>query len=343
VPNGLTVGGVNYPSTGPLSNRNKIINGAMVIDQRNAGAAVTLSAGAFAYPVDRFSFYTETLATSTAQRSSVAPQGFANSALYSVTTGATASAGHQNVVQYNAEGADVSSFGWGASGAQEITVSFWVQSSLVGTYGFSVSNSAFDRSYVAEYSVSVADTWEYKTIAIPGDTSGTWLKNNGIGIRLRWDLGSGSNYYATPGAWSAAGDNTTSAQANLIGTSGATWQITGVQLEAGDTATPFEHRSFGQELALCQRYFETNTGGAQQESLTVGSHGVLYHKIPFQVMKRANPTITYANATRNSVGFTPAGVIRGSQYYLGMLQNTAGAAFSSDVVVAYDWSASAEL
>ena len=144
---------------------------------------------------------------------------------------------------------------WGTANARTVTLSFWVRSSLTRTYCVNVRNYATDRSYVATYTINSSNTFEYKTITIAGDTTGTWLTNNGVGMFISWDLGSGSNANTTAGSWVAANKENTSAQANWIGTSGATFYITGVQLERNTTATPFEWIPYTTELQLCQRYY----------------------------------------------------------------------------------------
>jgi hypothetical protein len=242
----------NAYSDGALSNRSRIINGAMVIDQRNAGAAVSANG---AYPTDRWQIGVSG-GTWSVQQSTTAPDNFKNSTAVTVSTGYTKSASHQNNIRQFIEGQNVYDLNYGTSAAQTTTLSFWVRSSLTGTFSGSLINSAYDRSYVFTYSVSSANTWEYKTVTIAGDTSGTWLTTNGVGIRLFFDLGSGSNYETTAGAWTAGELRRVSGAVDVVATTGATFYLTGVQLEIGDTATPFEHpRSYGDELARCQRYF----------------------------------------------------------------------------------------
>jgi hypothetical protein len=246
----------NAYSDGALSNRSKIINGAMTIDQRNAGAAVSANG---AYPTDRWQLGISG-GTWSVQQSSTAPAGFSKSTAITISTGYSKSVSDQNNFRQFVEGQNVYDLGWGASGAQSVTLSFWVRSSLTGTFAGSLINSAYDRSYVFTYSISAADTWEYKTVIIAGDTSGTWLTTNGVGIRLFFDLGSGSNSETTAGAWTAGEYRRVSGAVDVVATTGATFYITGVQLEAGDTATPFEHRSYGAELALCERYYLRQQG-----------------------------------------------------------------------------------
>ena len=240
----------NAYADGALSSRNRIINGAMTIDQRNAGAAVTLGASG-SFPVDRWKSHEDTDGSATAQQVSDAPAGFSNSIKVTVTSTDASLTGLQYFdVRQQIEGYNIADLSFGTAAAKAVTISFWVKSSVTGTYGGGISNGAFNRSYPFTYSISAADTWEYKTITISGDTSGTWTTTNGTGMYLFFNLGSGPDYAGTAGQWNAAGDLAATGTTNLIATNGATFYITGVQLEAGDTATPFEHRSFGQELAL---------------------------------------------------------------------------------------------
>ena len=282
----------NVYDDGALSNRNRIINGAMVIDQRNGGAAVSTNGS---YPTDRWQLGISG-GTWSVQQSSTAPAGFSKSTAVTISTGYSKSVSDQNNFRQFIEGQNVYDLGWGSSDAKTVTLSFWVRSSLTGTFAGSLINSAYDRSYVFTYSISAADTWEYKTVIISGDTSGTWLTTNGVGIRLFFDLGSGSNSETTAGAWTAGEYRRVSGAVDVVATTGATWYITGVQLEVGDTATPFEHRSYGDELARCQRYYEqiefsAYSAVAMGHAYSTSSlHGPFYYN-----EKRVNPTITVNN------------------------------------------------
>ena len=284
----------NVYDDGALSNRNKIINGAMLIDQRNAGAAVSTNGS---YPTDRWQLGISG-GTWSVQQSSTAPAGFSKSTAVTISTGYSKSVSDQNNFRQFIEGQNVYDLGWGSSDAKTVTLSFWVRSSLTGTFAGSLMNSAYDRSYVFTYSISAADTWEYKTVIIAGDTSGTWLTTNGVGIRLFFDLGSGSNSETTAGAWTAGEYRRVSGAVDVVATTGATWYISGVQLEIGDTATPFEHRSYGDELARCQRYYNRivgdviNTGIANGLSQTA-STGTFVMTFPQEM--RVAPSITQAN------------------------------------------------
>jgi len=247
----------NAYSDGALSNRNKIINGAMTIDQRNAGAAITTSGA----PVDRWTVTNSSDAAFSAQQDSVVPAGFTKSLKFTTTTAdASLGASQYAIARQGIEGYNIADLSWGTASAKPITISFWVRSSLTGTFGAAMHNIDFNRSFAFTYSISLANTWEYKSVTIAGDTTGTWNTTNSVGIQLYFGLGVGTDFSVSAGSWAAGGYLSATGAVSVIGTLNATWQITGVQLEAGDTATPFEHRSYGQELALCQRYFQTLGG-----------------------------------------------------------------------------------
>jgi hypothetical protein len=275
---------------------NRIINGDMRIDQRNAGAAVTANSS---YPVDRFRVDEDTDGAFSAQQDSSAPAGFVNSLKLTTTTDdASLSAGQFYRVLQRIEGTNVSDLGWGTANAKTVTLSFWVRSSLTGTFGGALINDAAARSYPFTYSISAADTWEQKSITIPGDTSGTWLTTTGIGIRVNWGLGVGSTYSGTANAWASAFYMSATGAVSVIGTLNATWYVTGVQLEVGSVATPFERRPFGTELALCQRYYFQD--GPYNGSFGAGCHWsttlALYHyRLP--VPMRAAPTFSVSAAS----------------------------------------------
>jgi hypothetical protein len=237
--------------------RNRIINGDMRIDQRNAGASVTPTNTS--YTLDRWSCYLSGGGAYSVQQSSTAPTGFVNSLLVTTTTAdSSIAAGDYYMLTYIIEGTNVSDLAWGSASAKTVTLSFWVRSSLTGTFSGSLENSAGNRSYPFTYTISAANTYEYKTVTIAGDTTGTWLTTTGSGIKLRLSLGMGSTYSGTAGAWAASGYYAASSEtAKVISTLSATFYITGVQLEVGSVATPFERRPYGTELSLCQRYYYT--------------------------------------------------------------------------------------
>jgi hypothetical protein len=254
----LTVNGNAYPSDGVVSGaRNRIINGDMRIDQRNAGASVTVNSSSDFFPVDRFNGVGQLSdGVYTLQRSTTAPTGFVNSIIATVTTAdASIGASQFYFIRQIIEGTNVTDLGWGTANAQTVTLSFWVRSSLTGIFGGVAKNNAQDYSYPFTYAISSANTWEKKTITIPGPTAGTWLTDTSGGIQLAWSLGGGSSTQGPSGSWAAANYRGATGETAVISTNGATFYLTGVQLETGTVATPFERRSFGQELALCQRYY----------------------------------------------------------------------------------------
>jgi hypothetical protein len=290
---------------------NRIINGDMRIDQRNAGASVTLS-GSASFPIDRFVCYTSSGSGNTGIRSTTVPsaQGFSNSLLITVGTGASPSASSYNQIGQIIEGFNVADLGYGSAGAKTVTISFWVRASIAGTYCVAFLNSSAAgtrRSYVAEYTISSTNTFEYKTITIPGDTTGTWNTNNTQGLAIYFDIGSGSDFQTTANTWGNGAYWRTSNQTNLIATSGATWYITGVQLEVGSVATPFERRPYGTELALCQRYYEVLGDTALSlyvESNSTAAPFAVAGNWTFAVQKRAAPTMATSGTftTSNTTG-----------------------------------------
>ena len=265
---------------------NRVINGGMTIDQRNAGASVTVNDAAKFYPVDRF-FALGQFADGvfTVQQSSTAPAGFTKSIIATVTTAdAAIGATQQYYISQRLEGFNTADFAWGTASAVAITLSFWTRSSLTGTFGGALQNDAQDRSYPFTYTISAANTWEQKTINIAGITTGIWETTSNSGIRLYFDIGMGSTYLGTAGAWASADYRGATGQTNIIATNGATFYITGVQLEKGSTATSFDYRPYGTELLLAQRYF------AKLNALTTTTSPAV--SISFPVIMRTSPTNT---------------------------------------------------
>ena len=267
----------------------------MRIDQRNAGASVTVNTtGSIVFPVDRFFGSGMTSAgVFTLQRSTTAPTGFTNSMIATVTTAdSSIAASDLYYVTQLIEGFNVADLGFGSASAKTVTLSFWVRSSVTGTFSGALANSAYNRSYPFTYTISSANTFEYKTITITGDTSGTWLTDNGIGLRVYWNLGSGVDNTGTAGAWTGAGNVGADSTVALISTVNATFYLSGVQLEVGSVATPFERRPYGTELQLCQRYYQMIVG----TSGCPASSTLCDFAIQFPQQMRAAPTCTQAGA-----------------------------------------------
>ena len=269
--------------------RNRIINGDMRIDQRNAGAAVTANG----YFIDRFNVGNSTDGAFSAQQDSSAPTGFVNSLKITTTTAdATLTTTQIFILRQFIEGTNCADLEWGTANAKTITLSFWVRSSLTGTFGGALINSSSDRSYPFTYSISVADTWEQKSITIAGDTTGTWLKDTGVGIRVTFGLGVGPDRSGTAGSWAGANYQSATGAVSVIGTLNATWYITGVQFEVGSVATPFERRPYGTELALCQRYYQVFSPPLHRYfTSTTATGGVSVSTERLPVVMRATPGI----------------------------------------------------
>jgi hypothetical protein len=280
--------------------RNRIINGGMVIDQRNAGAAVTVG-GAQTFYVDRFAGEKANLSTLVANGQQVAdaPAGFRNSLKITVATAEASGASSTFIgADHRIEGFNFADMAFGTASAQTFTLSFWVKSSVAGTYPVSFFNAGVNRAYLATYSISSANTWEYKTIAVAGDSSGTWNTTNGIGLGFQFSLGGGTNSDGTAGSWGGTYKSRTSACVNLNATVNATWQITGVQLEAGIKASEFDRRDYGRELIMCQRYFQKfgGTPAFCSAGLMTSSLARMWYSFP--VVMRATPT-----ASNNFTGY----------------------------------------
>ena len=308
-------------SSGLYGFKNRIINGAMVIDQRNAGGILNPTNAALGYAVDRFLCYNSTAASKfSIQQSSTAPTGFKTSVVVTSSSSYSVASGDQFYFGQLIEGFNTADLGFGASGASTVTLSFWVRSSLTGTFGGSLMNSAYNRSYPFSYTISSANTWEQKTVTVAGDTSGTWIgATNGIGLRVHFGLGVGSTFSGTAGAWAGAEYYSVTGATSVVGTSGATFYITGVQLEKGSTATSFDYRPYGTELALCQRYYwKSLAGTAAAATGGVGSFAnstTLQAMYQYPVPMRASPTfvISGCNIANGVAGASVTSV--GTSYF----------------------------
>jgi hypothetical protein len=247
---GLTVGGSNI-SPQPTF-RNRIINGNMAIHQR--GGTITAASATVYYGLDRFWGFAGTGQFSMEQ-STDAPDNFLNSMKVTVTTtDASMAAGDRYLLSQPIEGLNVLDLDFGSSTAKTVTLSFWVKSSITGTFGAVLINGNATRTYIKEYTISSANTWEKKTITIAGDTTGTWTYTNALWGSVRFCLATGSTYQGTNDSWNAGNYISTSNQVNLMATNSATFYVTGVQLEVGEQASDFENLQYGTQLSLCQRY-----------------------------------------------------------------------------------------
>ena len=329
--NGITLDG-QFNSASSMGFKNRIINGAMVIDQRNAGTSVTINTAASTYTIDRWNAYGQgSDGVFTVQQSSTAPSGFTNSLAVTVTTAdASIGAAQLYTIGHKIEGYNIADLGWGTASAKSVCLSFQVRSSVTGTFSGSLKNSNGTRSYPFTYTISVANTWEQKTVTIAGDTTGTWLTTNGIGLTLTISLGSGSNRLATAGAWAAGNYDGATGAVTLISTNGATFYITGVQLEKGSTATSFDYRPYGTELALCQRYYYRFT-----KSLGLSyTNSTPLDRVQYPVTMRSTPTLDGSNNSY-AVGGGAAGTVA--------VYNQTGAPLTADAAYFYNsasnWSA----
>ena len=319
------VAAANIVAAATFGFRNRIINGDMRIDQRNAGASVSNGTGPTPErPVDRWTLYGTQASKCTGQRNAgsvTLPNGYTNylgitsSSAYSVLT-----SDHFSTYQ-RIEGFNTADLNWGTASAQTITLSFWVRSSLTGTFGGALTNNAFNRSYPFSYTISAANTWELKTITISGDTTGTWATDNSVGIGVYFGLGVGATYSGTAGAWTGSGLFSATGATSVVGTNGATFYITGVQLEAGTVASPFERRDYGRELIMCQRYYEKsfpqntapNNSGTDVGQITFaaawGGSSAGKTPIRFAVVKRATPTLTKYGDASGRYAYLTSGIL----------------------------------
>ena len=312
----ITFGDGSIVASGSQGFKNKIINGHMMIDQRNAGASVTPTSNVFGpdrwtpqlAQSSKFSYRQMESANTSASNyeSSSAPTGFTNSLKITSSSAYTPVTGDYMLIRQHIEGYNVADLDWGLATAKTVTVSFWVKSSLTGSHSFSVYNVDGSRSYPVLYTINTANTWEYKTIVIPGDTSGTWKKDSNIGISIAFSIGSGATYSGPSGAWASAWYPAATGAVPLIGTSSATLYITGVQFEKGTAASTFEFRSYQKELLLCMRYYQdfrnstTQFGATLSNPLLSNADRIAIHAgvIPM----RTTPTVV-AYSTAGTSGF----------------------------------------
>lgn len=290
-------GAVTINNLNNQSFRNRIINGDMRIDQRNNGASVTPTVTSFQtqYIVDRFAYQPTQASKFTFQKnmgSVTPPSGFTNYLGCSVASAYSVTSSDSFVIYQGIEGYNVADLQFGTANALAITLSFWVRSSLTGTFGGSLYNVDGTRSYPFSFVISSANVWEKKTITIAGDTTGTWATGNTAGLYILLSLGAGSDYLGTANAWVGSTRVGVTGQVNVVGTAGATFYITGVQLEVGSVASEFERRPYGTELALCHRYYVryAETGQRLYGGRTEGTtFAIPSWSLPVEM--RANPTV----------------------------------------------------
>lgn len=297
--NNLTVTGGLIPSSSFM--RNRIINGAMVIDQRNAGASVTPATAQ--YLVDRWRYGASQASKFTAQQNAgsiTPPVGFSNYLGLTVASAYSITSTDYFFVDQLIEGFNTADLAWGTANARPVTLSFQVYSSLTGNFGGSIRNGAANRSYPFTYTISSANTWTSISITIPGDTTGTWATNNTASIDLAFGLGCGSTLTGTSGAWASGNYVQPTSTVSVVGSAGATFYITGVQLEVGSVATPFERRMYGTELQLAQRYYwRQSSNGASFSRFGIGlgtSTAIGQIVIQNPVPMRDRPSVVETNA-----------------------------------------------
>jgi hypothetical protein len=279
----------------------------MSVSQRNGTSSVNVSSDS--YSLDRWlNRVSGGGVIANQQSTAVIPTGFAYSAALTVQTAdASIAAGDVYDFEQRIEGFNTSDLGWGTASAQTVTLSFWVRSSITGTYGVGIQAASYTRSYVTTYTVNVSNTWEFKTLTVPGDTSGTQNVSNGLGVGVCFDLGSGSNCNATAGVWGPGGGLwRTSGCVNWIANAGATFYLTGVQLEVGTVATPFERRQYGQELSLCQRYYAQQSASLLNRAYNYGASTFdVWHFVSLPVTMRAIPTVSAVIDINDGSNTTP--------------------------------------
>ena len=289
-----SVTGVSLGAGNATVFKNRIINGDMRIDQRNAGASVTPINGD--YGIDRWKVAMSAASKFSLQQNAgsvTPPTGYINYLGITSASAYSLSASDYFVVRQNIEGLNIADLGWGTANAKTVTLSAWVYSSLTGTFGGALNNSGSSRSYPFTYSISTANTWTNISVTIAGDTSGTWLTTNGVGISVNFSVGTGTTYSGTAGSWSGSNYVSATGATSVVGTSGATFYLTGVQLEVGSSATGFEVVDYTTQLAMCQRYYQV-LGNAVGNEIVIGAYGTtgatVYQTLPCKVTMRTLPT-----------------------------------------------------
>ena len=320
-----------------VAGKNRVINGGTEIDQRYNGNSFTPVDASFY--VDRFCYgATQASKVTTQRQTTVVPNGFTYA--MKVTSSSAYSIVSTDEFEWmtRLEGSTVSDFAWGTSDAKTVTLSFYVYSSLTGTFGGSFNNSAHNRSYAFSYTINTANTWERKTITVAGDTTGTWINDtSGYAIELLFSLGAGSARVGTAGTWGSTFLRGVTGQVNLVGTNAATWYITGIQLELGSVATPFSRAggTIQGELAACQRYYTRTISGGAYALISNAGFGVSSTQaqvlVQFPITMRTVPStsLDYGGALRlvdgtNSISATTLTASNPSNQNIAINVNTAG-------------------
>jgi len=330
--------------------RNIVINGAMQCSQRSTSETAQHTSGYLTLDRFNFNFVNEDELRTTLTQASEGPDGFANSLKVQATTAESAvGANHEFRVIYKVEAQDLQQLKFGTSAAERITVSFYVRSSVAATYGFNLYQNDANKVNGQAYTINSANTWERKTLTFIGNTSDVINDDNGIGMQLNWFLMAGSDYTSgSNSGWEtfATAKHAVGHNANaVVTTTNATWQITGVQLEVGSQATPFEHRSFGEELGLCMRYYEHDDSEGSDNyriSFNKGTTGESYYfAIDYAVTKRAKPTTTVTQAYSDNIVFSVHSGSSGRKH-MGLVSTASG---STDTRALFEctWTADAEL
>ena len=320
---GITFAKDIIPAT-PLSHRNMVINGEMLVDQRGTTAsAVTGST----YKIDRYIDFYGNGPVHSVQRVTETPTNLSDFFKYSMKIKQTTASGSAtpgtddyNFLQYTVEGQDCAHLKLGTAHARTFTLSFYVKSTVAGIYSVGINNGAYNRSFSKKYTISSANTWERISLTFTGDTTGTWATDNTVGLSIRWNLGGGTDRTATEGSWTSGyqdgADGSTGAN-TFSNTVNAEFHITGIQLELGSLATPFEHKSYADELARCQRYFTVihNVNDGAQYMFTgyfwATGQGLANYQPP--VAMRASPAVVSPNSS-NSLTFYVAGSTNNFDY-----------------------------
>jgi hypothetical protein len=300
--------------------KNRIINGDMRIDQRNSGASLTITT-ANQYTLDRWQAFAIASSKYSVQQNAgsiTPPVGFQNYLGVTSLAATTVGASDYYLLCQKIEGFNTADLAWGTANAQTVTLSFWVRSSLTGDFGGSLMNSAEDRSYPFSYTISSANTWTKISVTIAGDTTGTWLTTNGIGIKVWFSLGTGISFSGTSGAWTGLSSKYQPAgSTSVVSTNGATFYITGVQLEVASNATGFEYVDYTTQLAMCQRYcYKSSVGSFAVYSYfnvaiccdaTTTAQGTMGFPVP---MRSASSITLTTTGTASNYSLYSAGALR---------------------------------